>query len=157
TQNVPWMPKQKGLTDRPTASRPALVAQTMCPPQLQAKRPKPFVWVIVSGTGILVLLLCVCGGTVAWFAGVRSKPAGSLSSQSPDYHPLKQGARWEYDFEFQVGVLPVQKGTASRRIDGEERINGKTFVKLVMVTTGIPGFDPETRYFRTDDSGTYEL
>jgi hypothetical protein len=100
------------------------------------------------------LLLCCCGiGGGAWFFSGK----GSVLGGKPDYLPLRVGSRWEYDFELQVDVLPVQKGTATRRIDGEEKIDGKSYSRCVTVYTGVPGMDSDTQYLRAGDDGYYSL
>jgi hypothetical protein len=134
-----------------TTSAPATVPLTPLP----AKRSSPFVWLALSGAGLAALLLCICGGGgVFWFAR-SSKPGGVPLFGEPDYFPLRQGSKWEYDYELQVGLRPVQKGAMVVRIDGEEKIDGKTYLRVTDVITGIPGMDSEVGHVRSGEGGVY--
>ena len=96
--------------------------------------------------------LCGGGGAALWYFAIRDARR--------DYHPLREGSKWEYDFELQMVdliPLPVQKGAAIQRIEGTEKINGKEYFKSVTVTSGIPGMDAEVEYLRKDATGIYEL
>jgi hypothetical protein len=70
-----------------------------------------------------------------------------------DYFPVKEGSTWEYDVELQINSMPVQKGTITKKAEGEEKINGKTYLKIVDVVT----IDPEIIYVRNDSKDTYSF
>jgi len=85
----------------------------------------------------------------------------SLSSCSKplgwDYFPLSNGAQADYSVEFAAPFVGVQKGKARERVDGRENIRGSDYYKVVSVTTGIPGAESQTNYFRKTEKGIYEI
>jgi len=92
----------------------------------------------------LLLLLQVVAGC--------SKPTAS------EYFPKpKNGATWEYKLQFMSAVYGggVQSGKTVIRFDGTETIRNQQYLRRVSVTTGIPGSNPKTRYYRYAPDGIY--
>jgi hypothetical protein len=106
---------------------------------------------IFGGSGFVILSCCICcgGATGSWYFGFWTAKA--------DYFPLHDGAKWEYDFEYRLGLQGAQKGNLVRRVDGKELINGKSYFKVTSAAFGIPGMDAQTDYLRRDEKGTHLL
>jgi len=83
---------------------------------------------------------CGCGGTSV-----------------QQYFPLKEGAKWNYSLELLMPFGNVVKGELVSRIDGMEEVGGKDYYKLVSVSSGIPGAEPEYQFMRVDDKGVYAI
>lgn len=76
---------------------------------------------------------------------------------STEYFPLSAGAEWEYSVDY-VGFFGTpQKGKVATRIENTETINGKTYYKVVTVSSGIPGYENSSKCYRRDDDGIYEF
>jgi hypothetical protein len=78
-------------------------------------------------------------------------------TRSTEYFPLSQGAQWEYSVDYLGFFGTPQKGKVVTRVDGTEVMNGKTYYKMVTVSSGIPGFENSSKYYRRDDEGIYEF
>lgn len=81
----------------------------------------------------------------------------SCTKQENDYFSMHDGARWEYSIEMLIRGRGIQKAKSVDRVDGIENINGKEYYKVVSVTSGIPGAEPETNYYRRTKDGIYKI
>lgn len=95
---------------------------------------------------VTILLLLFCG---TFFS--------ACSKKTPDYLPLTDSSHWEHTLEFSSPGLGFQRGRGVMRVDGHETINGKDYSKLVVVVTGIPGYEPFYIYRRRTADAEYEL
>jgi hypothetical protein len=104
---------------------------------------------VFGGGGLLVFSCFLCsGGTAIWYFAIRNT--------QPDYYPLKEGSKWEYDSEIPIDEgfgrgIKAKKVTSVTRIEGTEIINGKSYFKAVYI---IPGAST-TNYFRKDHRGVH--
>jgi hypothetical protein len=78
-------------------------------------------------------------------------------ARSTDYFPLSSGAQWEYSVDYTGFFGNPQKGKIVTRIEGTEVINGKTYYKVATVSSGIPGGENRSKYYRRGDDGIYEF
>jgi hypothetical protein len=99
----------------------------------------------------LVLRISICA-TVLSLALLLT---GCSKQDSETYFPLSDGAYWEYSMEVYITGGSFISGKMKTRVDGEERINGEQYIKVVKVTSGIPDSEPEINYYRTTNDGIY--
>jgi hypothetical protein len=71
--------------------------------------------------------------------------------------PLENGLKLVYDVEYVTGLGNVQRAEAIQRIDGKRTIGGKEYFRVLLVVTGIPGWEPEVLYHRMAEDGLYEV
>ena len=79
------------------------------------------------------------------------------TKKEPDYYPLSEGMRWEYDCSFMNSLGITQQGKRISRIDGKESINDKTYWKGITVWSGLHGFEPQCEYYRKNENGIYSI
>jgi hypothetical protein len=95
--------------------------------------------------------------TASWIAalmilGCRGRDSGFM--------PLKDGLRLVYDVEYVTGlggIGNVQRAEAIQRIDGTKKINGHEYFRVMLVVTGMPGWEPEVIYQRMAEDGLHEV
>ena len=84
---------------------------------------------------------------------------GCSGQDGKTYFPLRETSTWEYTTEYLISAgwrgSHASTGRTVVRIDGMETINGKKYYKVVSVTTGIPGVEPEINYYRKTSDGIY--
>ena len=73
---------------------------------------------------------------------------------TPDYFPIKVGMTREYSFHL-VSAEKDLKGTAVMRVEGTERLNEKTYFKIVYAHSGMPGAESQVYYYRRAEEGYY--
>jgi hypothetical protein len=78
-------------------------------------------------------------------------------TRSTDYFPLSKGAQWEYSVDYAGFFGSPEKGKIVTRIEGTEVINGRTYYKMATVSSGIPGAENGSKYYRKDDDGIYQF
>src|SRR5438132_9291215 len=107
---------------------------------------------------IFTFVLNIAVFAIACSSGQQSKDSGK--NQAPpvtdeDYFPLSAGSKWIYAIEYIASGLGVQKGKEASRVDGEEKINGNSYYRIISVYSGIPGAESDTNYYRKTQSGVY--
>jgi len=90
----------------------------------------------------LLLILCLVGCSPGY---------------SQEYFPLKDGAQWEYSLEMLAPSGQQVFGRIKTRVDGTRTINGVDYFKVISISSGIGGAEPEINYFRASPDGIYIL
>jgi len=90
--------------------------------------------------------------SVAFFS--CSKPP----QQGETYFPkTSKGDQWEYALKYQVPTGKVIDGKLLVRNEGNEKINGETYVKNVSLMSVSPDAKPQVTYTRRTDKGIFRL
>jgi hypothetical protein len=80
----------------------------------------------------------------------------SACTRATSYFPLEAGATWEYTVEYPTMFSGPKKAKLVSRIEGTQTIDGKTYFKMVTVSSGMPGAKDGTTFYRIGDDGVYQ-
>lgn len=84
------------------------------------------------------------------------KPVAANKS-APDYLPLAESSRWEYDVALELPLAGSRKASATTSVEGSRTIGEKTYFKAVMQVAGAP-YNPTTvAYWRTTAEGVFQI
>lgn len=77
--------------------------------------------------------------------------------RTPNYLPLSDGARWEYEVVIDLPLGAQKLASAVTRVDGSVEIGGKTYFKVVMQVHGAPFNPSHVAYYRPTDRGVFQI